>query len=178
MRPIGNDEYEFDSDWQDVAKAKKAIRERNVPGFTGVGDEIGRAALFGSASKFEGRKVTAITMQPVTSVPYEQGKANVDWDKTEKINRVPLQTVNPDELSNIHASQPGLQHAALKHYMSPNQFGGALFDKSQSESNDFPVVFDNEETGERTLLSGHHRTTAAILQGRELRARVIRGRTK
>ena len=40
--------------------------------------------------------------------------------------------------------------------------------------NDHPIIFQNEDSGERTLLSGHHRTTAAR-SGHPPLARVIRG---
>jgi hypothetical protein len=179
LRPTGDGStYHLDADWKEVSRVKSALRDRDVSQLINVGDEVGRAALFGSAAKFSGRDVTAIKISPTTSVPYPQGKANVDWDKTEKINRVPLVEVDPHTLSGVHASQPGIQHGALSHYLNQNQFGGDLFDKSQGVSNDFPVVFNNEDTGEKTLLSGHHRATAALIQGRELRGRIVRGQTR
>lgn len=182
LRPVGNGDHDFDGDWKQVAAVKNHLRQGNVSGLVGVGDEVGRAALFGSASRFEGRNVVGVNIRPTTSVPYEQGKANVDWDRTERINKVPLIEADPHGLTDIHASQPGLQHGALRHYLSTQQFGGSggndLFDQNRGMDNDHPIIFQNEDSGERTLLSGHHRTTAALISGHPLLARVVRGHVK
>lgn len=175
--------YSIDADWKDIAKVKNDMRDHNAAALLGVGDEIGRAALFGSAAKFEGRKVAAITMRPTTSVPYAQGKANVDWDRTEKHNTVPAVEVPVEQLTTIKASQPGIQHGALRHYLSQEQFGGPekskdVFAKNDGVSNNHPVFFENQDTGERVILSGHHRTTAALISGSPIRARVVRGYVK
>lgn len=179
IKPTGNGDYTLDADWKEIAAVKNHLREGNVSGLVGVGDEVGRAALFGSASKFEGRNVATINMRPTTSVPYPQGKADVDWDRTESFNRVPLVEADPHGLVDLHASQPGIQHGALRHYLSTKQFGGSegndLFDQQRGMDNDHPVIFQNEDSGERTLLSGHHRTTAALISGHPLLARVVRG---
>ena len=90
---------------------KNHLREGNVSGLVGAGDEVGRAALFGSASKFEGRNVVgfrcAHNQRPVRPRQVQRGLG-----PHPAINKVPLQKPIHMALQTSHASQPGLQNMA------------------------------------------------------------------
>lgn len=86
----------------------------------------------------------------------------------------PLEDVDPREL---RASQPSVVRSAAQHYMTgEHEKTGKTFENSGNVGNKHPVVFHDNDTGQRTLLSGHHRAFVALAQGRPLRAKVVRGR--
>lgn len=68
-----------------------------------------------------------------------------------------------------YASQPGITKAGVEHYMDhPDEpFSGA---GAKKPGNIDPVIFHDLDTGKNTILSGHHRATAALLSGRTMRA--------
>jgi hypothetical protein len=86
----------------------------------------------------------------------------------------PLEDVDPREL---RSTQPSIVRAAAQHYLSgEHERTGATFEAGGNIGNKHPVVFHDNDTGERTILTGHHRAFAALAEGRPLRARLVRGR--
>ena len=155
-----------------VAQFRKAVYDHNPEGLYGIGGDAGKLAIFGSSSRYEGRDVTGYRMGHLGSVPFPSvNRAPVDWENTEKINRVPLQEVDPRPLV---ATQGFVTHGGMHHYLTDTT--GELYDQNYSVSNQFPAVFEDAETGDRRILTGHHRATAALLKGEPLMARLVRGR--
>jgi hypothetical protein len=74
----------------------------------------------------------------------------------------------------LHATQPSVTSEGVNHYMGDDyRKTGRTFADQHVESNRFPVVYTDPQ-GRNKLLSGHHRATAALLQGRQLRAIHVR----
>lgn len=75
---------------------------------------------------------------------------------------------------NLHATQPWVTQEGVSHYMGTEyQRTGKTFADQHVEGNRFPVVY-TDDRGRNKLLSGHHRATAALLQGKQLRAIHVR----
>lgn len=68
-----------------------------------------------------------------------------------------------------YASQPSVTEKGVRWYLShPDKpFNDA---EANNPGNKTPVIFHDTETDTNTLLSGHHRATAAMLAGRKLKA--------
>ena len=166
--------YSIDCDWQEIAVLQRAIRANDLDALWGVGPGRGRAALFGRPTRFSGRHVAAFVMSPRTQIPFESrlGSARIHTAEFSG-GHVPLADVDP---RTVEASQWGLQGAALNHYLTvPYEVTGQLFDQTRNPSNDWPNIFVDEESGTKIILQGHHRTTAALVSGRFIRARLVRG---
>lgn len=111
---------------------------------------------------------------PVTSVPFQRAsrrKDRKDYDQA-TVNRAlrepNLAPVDPREVA---ATQPSVTRAGVKHYMSGSE---EIYGQDKGAGNRHPVVYERED-GQKVLLSGHHRATAALLQGKQFRANVVRG---
>ena len=72
---------------------------------------------------------------------------------------------------NLHASQPNLTRAGVKHYMESDE----LMADSHQAGNQHPVVFHDTTANREVLLSGHHRAAASLLQGGQFRPVVVEG---
>ena len=177
MTSHSNGEYSIDCDWQEIAALQQAIRANDLDALWGVGSGRGRAALFGRPTRFDGRRVVSFGMSPRTRIPFESrlGQTQI---KTAKLRGdfASLADVDP---RTVQASQWGLQGAALYHYLTvPYEVTGQLFDQTRNPSNDWPHILVDEESGAKIILQGHHRTAAALLSGRFVRARLVRGTLK
>ena len=70
----------------------------------------------------------------------------------------------------MHATQPWITRAGVSHYMGDEyRRTGRTFADQDQVGNRFPVVYTDSQ-GRNKILSGHHRATAAVLQGEQLRA--------
>jgi len=79
---------------------------------------------------------------------------------------------------NLHATQPWITHAGVSHYMGDEyRKTGRTFADQDQAGNRFPVVYTDEQ-GRNRLLSGHHRATAAVLKGEQLRAVHVKARPR
>ena len=74
----------------------------------------------------------------------------------------------------LHASQPKITSAGVRHYLQHGQ-SGPLYADQQQIGNQFPFVYIHQGTGEHRLIGGHHRATAALLKGEPLVARFAVG---
>lgn len=167
-----SDTFVTDIPFSRVSEFKQAVQQRRSRDLYGIGADEGTLALFGSPSRFEGREVSGYHLGSSGQLPYPtiSGGDGVDWGRTEKINAVPTQDIDPRGLT---ATQPFVTHGGLHHYLSDTS--GSLYDRKSGESNQFPTVFEDEQTGERRILTGHHRATAALLLGTPMTGRLVRG---
>lgn len=175
---LSDGDYQLNCEWDVIAEIQRSLRDGGAPALWGVGATVGRATLFGRPRSFDGRSVRSFRLSLTAQIPfaYRYSARDIDFSRTEKFDCVPLADVDP---RCVEASQPGLQRAALYHYLTvPYEATGELYDKTRNASNDWPVVFENERSGDRIVLQGHHRTVRALLTGRRVRARIVRGRLR
>lgn len=120
---------------------------------------------------------------PITTVPFPRAsrrKNQSPWEegKVHEALRQPPQPVEVDPRT-LHASQPMVTSEGVKHYMSGEyERTGRTFADQHVAGNRMPVVYERENTqGVKTnvILSGHHRAAAALVQGKNLRAIVVKG---
>ena len=79
------------------------------------------------------------------------------------------------------ATQPGLQRPAIEYYLGDKyRTLGRPFAEPHNPGNKYPVIYryrrPHDGETQMMILAGHHRSTAALLQGRPVFARVIEGR--
>jgi hypothetical protein len=71
---------------------------------------------------------------------------------------------------NLHASQPWVTQEGTSYYMGDTyRKTGQTFRNMDQPGNRFPVVYTDTQ-GRNQIISGHHRATADLLNGRQLRA--------
>lgn len=153
-----------EDDWRNAKPNKYGKKPHELYGNIGHVDEY-----------FQG---SSTRPTPWPSAP--QKKTQHLWDKDAvsamlKNPSHPLEDVDPRELQ---SSQPSIVRSGAQHYMAGGDHHktGKTFEASQNEGNKHPVVFHDNDTGKKTILSGHHRAFAALAEGRPLRAKVVRGR--
>lgn len=101
-------------------------------------------------------------------------KKGTPWDReavADALRRPPeLSDVDP---RNLHATQPSVVRHHAEYYTGGEyERTGATAADQGNVGNQYPVVYRSPD-GRNLLLSGHHRATAALVQGRPLRARVV-----
>jgi hypothetical protein len=97
-----------------------------------------------------------------------------DPDLVQKALSNPAPHMSDVDPRDLHATQPWVTAEGVSHYMGDEyRKTGRTFADQHVESNRFPVVYSDAQ-GRNKLLSGHHRATAALLQGRQLRAIHVR----
>jgi hypothetical protein len=76
----------------------------------------------------------------------------------------------------LQMSQDAVAHHVVKHYAENPEYHdtGVTFADQEHKGNRIPLVYQREEHGDRTILSGHHRAAAALAMGKPLRALVVR----
>ena len=74
----------------------------------------------------------------------------------------------------LMSGQPSITHQGLRYYMGDEYEKTGRTFADHGAGNAFPVVYESTHPHfgwpERTILSGHHRATAALLRGEPLRA--------
>ncbi len=107
---------------------------------------------------------------------YDQGKVTEALNKPAALEEI--------DTRGLKASQPWVTGGGVSHYMGA---GGAEYDRTgvtyadqANPGNKYPVIYHRrnspeESTSARIILSGHHRATAAHLQGKPLRGIVVHG---
>jgi hypothetical protein len=110
---------------------------------------------------------------PITSVPFPQAgrrKDRKDYDEDIVNEAVRGQKTVKVDPRTLHATQPSVTRAGVQHYLS-----GATepYADAHKAGNKTPVVYSRE--GRNVLLSGTHRATAALLQGRQFDAILAEG---
>lgn len=118
---------------------------------------------------------------PTRPTPWkEQGRSTTlqdyDHDKVKQMLQNPEHPLEDVDPRNLRSSQGSVTREGVKHYMSSGDHAktGKTFADQGNPGNAHPVVYEHEN-GDRVLLSGHHRATAALFEGRPLRAKVVRG---
>lgn len=107
-----------------------------------------------------------------------KGGKYYDQRAIEQFSELEPERVDPSSLSTFQANvtRGGVEHYLSDHY---HQTGDTFADHG-SASNRYPIVYEGynrEGKRYRTILSGNHRATAALLEGKPLMARVVRGST-
>lgn len=70
----------------------------------------------------------------------------------------------------LHATQPWVTQEGTNYYMGSEYHStGRTFRDMEQSTNRFPIVYTDSQ-GRNQILSGHHRATAALLNGKQLRA--------
>lgn len=165
------DEYRTDRDPREVMRLQRAARDRDVHSLYGVGPEAGRLAVFGTPSRFGSDGMpNAYEMKTLSRMPLPGSYAHareLPKDAGEGYRHWAVQDLDPRELV---ATQDSVRSDALSHYLSDDYTKkGRLFDNTRDDSNNTPVVVGLMRR--KFLLSGHHRATAALLNGEPLQAR-------
>ena len=119
---------------------------------------------------------------PTTSVPWAQvgptrthRAANDELIHDAVANPERYHTIGLDP-RDLHATQPGLQRAAVQHYMGADyRRTGTTFADQHQAGNQTPVVFHNLDSGKLLIQSGHHRAASALLRGDQFDALVVPG---
>ena len=168
------DTFVTDVPFSRVAEFQSAVAHHDRDALYGIGRDAGILAMFGNPSRFEGRDVTGYRLNSAGLMPndYVPTGHGVDWDHTEKINEVPLTEVDPRTVKEV--IQPTVTEAGVRHYLEDTT--GALYDTRHQVSNQFPAIFEDLDTGNRRMLTGHHRGVAALVKGEPIMARLVRGR--
>ena len=77
----------------------------------------------------------------------------------------------------LHATQPSVTRSGVQHYMDPSNQG--LYADQHEAGNKHPVIYSRKDCADcpetNMILSGHHRATAALLQGRQLTGIRVQG---
>ena len=168
------DTFTTDIPFSRVAEFQRAVAAKDTGALYGIGKDAGILAMFGNPSRFEGRDVTGYRINSAGRLPYQTIHTGdgVDWEQTEKINHVPLTEVNPRTVKEV--IQPTVTEAGVRHYLEDTT--GALYDTTHQVSNQFPAIFEDLDSGTRRVLTGHHRSAAALIKGEPIMARLVRGR--
>ncbi len=75
-------------------------------------------------------------------------------------------------------TQGGTTGAGMKYYLSEGndyERAGQTYADQQQVGNRVPIIYQNEGVGNRYVLSGHHRVSAAILRGRPVKGLLVIG---
>jgi hypothetical protein len=119
---------------------------------------------------------------PVTTVPFpgagrRKREPLFSREAVHEELRRPARLVDIDPRI-LSASQPGITRAGIAHYLGEEyEHLGRTFAEQHNVGNQFPFVVTRRRSGmdlaEHVLIAGHHRATAALLQGRRLPSRWI-----
>jgi hypothetical protein len=135
--------------------------------YWGIGDARG---LFGGAT--------------VTVIPFNQAAFATAFDGDLVADRLRFHPRSSDLVNadprHLLATQPGVQRPAVEHYLGTKyEMWGLPFAEPGNPGNKYPVLYQYVHpmsgASEAMILSGHHRSTAALLRGRLLLARQITG---
>jgi len=75
----------------------------------------------------------------------------------------------------VRATQPSVTRPGVSYYLTTRyQRTGHTFADYHRVANRFPVVYQRED-GEQLIISGHHRAAVALLNGKQLAARLVAG---
>ena len=111
------------------------------------------------------------TTPPFPAAGRDKYRMPYDQDLVHKSLRGTPRTEQIDPTT-LHSTQSSVTRAGVAHYMDPgNRASGRLFADQHEPGNQWPVVYSRHEGEGREpthmLLSGHHRATAALLEGRQ-----------
>lgn len=118
----------------------------------------------------------------ITTVPFPAAGRRKDRNPYDKeivhkalANETVTEQIDPRTL---HATQPSVTQSGVEHYMNPAKNPGLYADQHEA-GNKHPVIYSRKECHDcpetHMILSGHHRATAALLQGRQLTGIRVQG---
>ena len=108
---------------------------------------------------------------PVTSAPFmAAGRLKTEplfnADAVKQTLSMPNPPTADFDPGDLRSTQPMVTRGGVKHYMDNPD---SLFSDQNNAGNQMPVVYSKLD-GQHIILSGHHRATAALLQGKPLTA--------
>jgi hypothetical protein len=122
---------------------------------------------------------------PMTTAPFPRASRRKDvkdyeQEKVHAALRSPTQQTEHIDPRQLHSTQPNVTRAGVSYYMgSEYQKTGKTFADPHDPGNRLPVVYSRKPCADcpetHMLLSGHHRATAALLQGEQLAHVRVRG---
>lgn len=140
-------------------------------------------SLWGTGDKgFEKLFTREDGVAPSTGVPFPKSprsanrRAYFDHGAIEHhLHAGELDEIDPRTLM---SSQPSITAAGVEHYLGPEYKTTGRTFADPGGGNHFPTVYEasNPHSGqaERTILGGHHRATASLLEGAPLRGILVR----
>jgi hypothetical protein len=118
--------------------------------------------LFGSSQR---------TTTPWTRGGKDRNGSTFDRVAVADLLAVPVGLVDVDPRT-VRCSQPWLVREHVDYYLSGRwELSGRTSADQHLEGNRFPIIVPDRD-GSLVILSGHHRTAAALIQGRPVRARI------
>lgn len=115
----------------------------------------------------EGAAETTVVPFPAAS----RLKGEQLYDRQVVIDRLaqPVRLSNFDPRT-LHATQSGITKPGVNYYMGTKyQSEGLTYADRDAPGNRYPIIYRNPRSNQLMLLSGHHRATAALLTGRQLK---------
>lgn len=112
----------------------------------------------------------------ITTAPWPKAggtKGKPAWDKDAVANAITNPNLAEVDPRNLHASQGSVTRPGVSYYMGDEyRRSGATFADMDKPGNRTPMVY-TDCAGRNKLLSGHHRATAALLNGSQFEANVV-----
>ena len=136
------------------------------------------------ADQFYGKGLNSLFPEggsEVTTIPFPAAGRRKDRDAYDKdlVHKTLANPVSTEQFDprTLHATQPGVTRGGVAHYMDPSNQG--LYANAHEAGNQHPVIYSRKDCVDcpetHMLLSGHHRATAALLQGRQLTGVRVQG---
>lgn len=116
-------------------------------------------------------KGNPLGMVPLPQAPRRKDRHLYDKEKVRSLIGSKDAPTKDYDVRTLHATQPHVTRAGVKHYMEKGEEGGTY---ARGGGNAKPTVYERED-GVNILLSGHHRAVAALLKGKPLNARYTKG---
>lgn len=127
----------------------------------------------GDTTRFFGSSGSAPSPTPWPRAARRKSQRDYDPDVVRQALEGPQELSDVDP-RHLHSTQPTITREGVDYYMGDEyERTGTTFADQGNAGNRFPVVYERE--GVNMLLSGHHRASAALLQGRPLSARKVVG---
>ena len=119
---------------------------------------------------------TLFARNMITTAPWPKAgrqKNEPAWNKDAVANAISNPNVGEVDPRNLHASQGSVTRPGVNYYMSEEyEATGRTFADSEQAGNRMPMVYTDCQ-GRNKILSGHHRATAALLNGSQFQANLV-----
>lgn len=119
-----------------------------------------------------------VTTVPFQSASRRKGEPLYDREAVERALAAPVRLTRFDPRT-LHATQPNVTREGVEYYMENTpgsqayRMTGQTFADQDQAGNRYPVIYQ-QPSGQLVILSGHHRATAALLDGRAVEGILVR----
>lgn len=131
----------------------------------------------------EGKEIAS---SPWAMAGRRKDRQDYDPDLVRRAIESPAEDLADVDPRHLRATQPMVTRGGVDYYMNDRRWAetGRTFADQDNPGNAWPVVYrrhnefrtaDWQPEHEDLLLSGHHRATAALLQGKQFKARQVEG---